>query len=142
MYKITQVAAKDIIVKQFEFPAMEVASADYQSFYQAACHNTGLEFDTSYGIYQMDMEKCIFSAGFSHDSVEGYEGHTIPAGEYYEFEIDMMAMTPENNIYEACFVELDESNEAYVQTYSFELMDKSFCPQKGEMKFKYFIKKA
>lgn len=140
-YKIVEVAAKKLVKQTFEFPVAEVETVDYSGFYEQTCKGLNGNFDESYGIYDFTPTTCKFHVAIDYpENEKGYEEIMLKSGEYYEFEIDL-AKNAEKNQYQACFDQLQADNQPFNMGYSFELMDKSFCPETNSFKFKYYIAK-
>lgn len=128
---------REIAVGQsFEFPTMEISTADYGSFYNQVCK--GLDPIKSFGIYEVTDEVTKFTVAIETKTVNAYQSYEIPAGTYYEFEIDLFANMKDNQ-YVKCFAALENAGVEYNQAYSFEVMDRNFNPETGQTKFKFYI---
>lgn len=136
-YKLITLDEKVAYGKNFEFPTSEIQTYDYSKLYGEVCK--GMNPTVSYGIYQVGEQTTKFTVAIETEVENDYTKVTLPAGDYYEFELDMMENMKENE-YVKCFDTLTADGISFDMSYSYEVMDRSFNPMTGNFKFKYYIK--
>ncbi len=137
-YKIKVLEDIKVVGKIFGFDTKNIEEVDYQGMYGEVCK--GNNPDVSYGIYEIDPKKTFFTVAIDTKLETELEEVVIPAGEYYEFTLDMK-LAEQVDQYALAAQTLVEAGLDFDGSYSFEMMDKSFNPFMGAMKFKYYIKK-
>lgn len=137
-YQVKQIDEIKIKGKIFGFKTEDIENVDYKSMYNEVCK--GMNPDISYGIYEIGEKKTFFTVAIATKVENNFDTVVIPSGEYYEFTFDM-AKAAQVDQYALAAQTLVDANLPFDETYSFELMDKSFNPFMGAMKFKYYIKK-
>lgn len=136
-YKLVQLNEEVAVGKTFEIATSEIQTVNYGMFYNEVCK--GMNPIKSFGIYEVGTEVTKFTVGIETEEINDYSTYILPAGAYYEFEIDMMENMKENQ-YVKCFEALENAGVEYDRTYSYEVMDQSINPAKGQTKYKYYIK--
>ncbi len=137
-YKIKKLEEKKIVGKIYGFNTQDIENVDYQGMYNEVCKGNNPE--VSYGIYEIDPKKTFFTVAIETNVETDFEEVVIPAGEYYEFTLDKR-LAEQVDQYAVAAQTLIDAGAEFDGTYSFEMMDKSFNPFMGAMKFKYYIKK-
>ncbi len=136
-YKLTTIDEIVAFGKSFEFQTAEIQTYDYSKLYAEVCK--GMNPTVSYGIYQIGEQVTKFTIAIETEVENNYPQVTLPAGKYYQFELDMIENSKDNQ-YVKCFNILTAEGISFDTSYSFEVMDRSFNPATGNFKFKYYIK--
>lgn len=123
--------------KTFEFPTQDIETVDYGSFYNQVCK--GMNPTKSFGIYEVADDITKFTVAIHTEVSNDLKSFEMPAGQFYEFEIDMMENMKDNQ-YVKCFAALEAAGVEYDMSYSIEIMGNDMNPETGQMKYKYYIK--
>lgn len=137
-YELKILPAQKLVGKTFEFPTGEIQSVDYSKFYKQVC--SGMNPEASYGIYEVASDVTKFTVAIK-TNVENKLAEVItPAGEFYEFTIDMIENMKENQ-YVKCFDTLAKDKIDFDMSCSFEIMSSNMDFTAGRTEYKYYLKK-